>query len=104
MKPTMSEQVDPSAQRRARIQEAFAEAIDTPTLARASVLARLRAEDPSVADEVESLLQYHGASPPEPEWLAQPVHAGVRGATKTAVAIFSSSGSGLLREAFPWRR
>jgi WD40 repeat protein len=81
MKPTMSEQVDPSAQRRARIQEAFAEAIDTPTLARASVLARLRAEDPSVADEVESLLQYHGASTPEPEWFAQPVLAGVLGAT-----------------------
>jgi eukaryotic-like serine/threonine-protein kinase len=77
----MSEQVDPSAQRRARIQEAFAEAIDTPTLARGSVLARLRAEDPSVADEVESLLQYHGASTPEPEWFAQPVLAGVLGAT-----------------------
>ena len=81
MKPSMSEHVDPSATRRARIQEAFAEAIDTPTLARAAVLARLRAEDGSLADEVESLLKYHGAPAAEASLGTQPILSGVVGAT-----------------------
>lgn len=77
----MSEQADPSASRRARIQEAFAEAIVTPTLARAAMLARLRAEDAALADEVESLLKYHGATAPETAWFAQPIVSSVIGAT-----------------------
>ena len=42
-----------------RVQQAFAEAIALPTLSRAPFLARLRAESPALADEVESLLGYH---------------------------------------------
>jgi len=42
-----------------RVQDAFAEAVALPTLARASFLSRLRAGDASLADEVESLLGFH---------------------------------------------
>ena len=77
----MSEQIDPSALRRARVQEAFAQAIDTPTLARGAFIAELRAKEPAVADEVESLLRYHGANAPDPDRLADPQQTNLIGAT-----------------------
>lgn len=42
-----------------RIQSAFAEAVDLPTLVRAAFIADLRERDATVADEVESLLRFH---------------------------------------------
>ena len=71
--------------RRARVQAAFAEAIDTPTLARGTFLSRLRAEDASIADEVESLLRYHGAPDDAAGSLAHPLLGGLVG---TAIAGF----------------
>jgi serine/threonine protein kinase/WD40 repeat protein len=47
------------APRGERVQDAFAEAVAMPTLARLAFLARLRGEDETLADEVESLLAYH---------------------------------------------
>jgi len=70
---------------RSRIQAAFAEAIDTPTLARAAFLAHLRAKDAAIADEVESLLRYHGAPDGALDALAHPLLGGLVG---TAIAGF----------------
>jgi len=42
-----------------RVQQAFAEAVELPTLARAAMMARLHAEEPALAAEVASLLGYH---------------------------------------------
>ena len=63
--------------RRARVQAAFAEAIDTPTLARGAFLARLHAEDAALAAEVESLLRYHGAPDDASDSLAHPLLSGL---------------------------
>ena len=45
-----------------RVQEAFAEAADLPTLSRGAFLARLHSQDPTLASEVSSLLGYHAES------------------------------------------
>jgi hypothetical protein len=78
MKTKMESSIDNLEARRDRIQAAFAEAIDTPTLARSAFLARLRAEDASLAAEVESLLRYHGAPDDASASLVNPVARGAR--------------------------
>jgi len=47
-----------------RVKDAFDEASAMPTLARVPFLARLRADSPALADEVESLLGYHARADP----------------------------------------
>ena len=79
MKTKMESSIDNLETRRDRIQAAFAEAIDTPTLARSAFLARLRAEDASLAAEVESLLRYHGAPDDASASLAHPLFGGLLG-------------------------
>jgi WD40 repeat protein len=79
MKTKMESSIDNLEARRDRIQAAFAEAIDTPTLARSAFLARLRAEDASLAAEVESLLRYHGAPDDASASLAHPLFGGLLG-------------------------
>jgi len=58
-----------------RVQDAFTEAVGLPTMARIALLARLRGEDPALADEVESLLGFHakaGAADDEPATASMP--------------------------------
>jgi serine/threonine protein kinase/WD40 repeat protein len=110
MESTMTESADGPASRRARIREAFAEAIDTPTLARGAFIARLRDESAEIADEVESLLRYHGAAADVPEALTQPLLAGILGASIGGCEIERLIGVGgtsivyAATERFPHRR
>ncbi len=57
--PNQQSPTPPPQPRGNRVQEAFAEAISLPTLARGAFVARLRDEDAALADEVASLLAYH---------------------------------------------
>lgn len=110
MESTMSDRTDGQSSRRARIQEAFDEAIQTPTLARGALIARLRAESSEIADEVESLLRYHGATIDASDALAQPLLAEIIGTTVGGCEIERLLGIGgtsivyAATERFPHRR